>query len=189
MVNLQQSASPSSLRLPPSILTSWDSYKNTGTPTWIFLRSADGLYMFRYITFLSNTCSKTGGGVIFPKPKLLYSMNISTLQISHYAGICNKRLERIGIGGRLGPKKPTLEDIDQSRLQIFRPSMFGGTLQETLNIQKDKFPARRLPWILTTLTEQIMGTSASSWEKLQIQRLSFTFSFLSISFEIKYFAN
>ena len=89
-------------------------------------------------------------------------MNISTLQISHYAGICNKRLERIGIGGRLGPKKPTLEDIDQSRLQIFRPSMFGGTLQETLNIQKDKFPARRLPWILTTLTEQIMGTSASS---------------------------
>ena len=85
----------------------------------------------------------------------------SSLKISHYAGICNKRLERIGIGGRLGPKKPTLEDIDQSRLQIFRPSMFGGTLQETLNIQKDKFPARRLPWILTTLTEQIMGMSSS----------------------------
>ena len=39
--------------------------------------------------------------------------------------------------------------------------MFGGTLQETLNIQKDKFPARRLPWILTTLTEQIMGMSSS----------------------------
>ena len=86
--------------------------------------------------------------------------NLPTLKISHYAGICNKRLERIGIGGRLGPKKPTLEDIDQSRLQIFRPSMFGGTLQETLNIQRDKFPARRLPWILTTLTEQIMGMSS-----------------------------
>ena len=53
----------------------------------------------------------------------------SCFQISHYAGISNKRLERIGIGGRLAPKKPTLEDIDQSRLQIFRPSMFGGTLQ------------------------------------------------------------
>ena len=57
----------------------------------------------------------------------------------------------------MSPKKPTLEDIDQSRLQIFRPSMFGGTLLETLAIQKDKFPSRRLPWILTTLTEQILG--------------------------------
>ena len=56
-------------------------------------------------------------------------LNKSCFQISHYAGISNKRLERIGIGGRLAPKKPTLEDIDQSRLQIFRPSMFGGTLQ------------------------------------------------------------
>ena len=78
-------------------------------------------------------------------------------QISHYAGICNKRLDRMGVGGRLSPKKPSLEDIDQSRLQIFRPSMFGGTLLETLNIQKDKFPSKRLPWILTTLTDQILG--------------------------------
>lgn len=93
-----------------------------------------------------------------------------SLQISHYAGICNKRLERIGIGGRLGPKKPTLEDIDQSRLQIFRPSMFGGTLQETLNIQKDKFPSRRLPWILTTLTEQIMGMAISSYTLLIMRK-------------------
>ena len=63
----------------------------------------------------------------------------------------------MGLGGRLSPRKPSLEDIDQSRLQIFRPSMWGGTLQETLNIQKEKFPARRLPWILTTLTDQILG--------------------------------
>ena len=68
------------------------------------------------------------------------------------------------MGGRLGPKKPTLEDIDQSRLQIFRPSMFGGTLMETLNIQKDKFPNRRLPWILTTLTEQILALNGLTTE-------------------------
>eukprot|EP00090_Calanus_glacialis_P003765 TRINITY_DN12798_c0_g1_i1.p1 TRINITY_DN12798_c0_g1~~TRINITY_DN12798_c0_g1_i1.p1 ORF type:complete len:1185 (-),score=141.46 TRINITY_DN12798_c0_g1_i1:1321-4875(-) len=86
------------------------------------------------------------------------------VQISHYAGICNKRLERIGVGGRLSPKKPTLEDIDQSRLQIFRPSMFGGTLLETLAIQKDKFPSRRLPWILTTLTEQILALNGLGTE-------------------------
>ena len=36
-------------------------------------------------------------------------------QISHYAGICAKRLERIGLGGRLKPKRPTEEEIDQSR--------------------------------------------------------------------------
>ena len=84
-------------------------------------------------------------------------------QISHYAGICNKRLDRMGVGGRLSAKKPSLEDIDQSRLQIFRPSMFGGTLAETLDIQKDKFPNRRLPWILTTLTEQILGRNDKTW--------------------------
>ena len=93
-----------------------------------------------------------------------HSYTIPTLQISHYAGICNKRLERIGIGGRLAAKKPTLEDIDQSRLQIFRPSMFGGTLQEILDIQKEKFPNRRLPWILTTLTDQIVALSGLSTE-------------------------
>lgn len=69
----------------------------------------------------------------------------------------------MGAGGRLSAKKPSLEDIDQSRLQIFRPSMFGGTLAETLDIQKDKFPNRRLPWILTTLTEQILGRNDKTW--------------------------
>jgi hypothetical protein len=40
----------------------------------------------------------------------------------------------MGSGGRLKPRKPTLEEIDQSRLQIFRPSMFGGTLAEILGM-------------------------------------------------------
>lgn len=85
-------------------------------------------------------------------------------QISHYAGICAKRLGRIGVGGKLKAKRPTEEDIDQSRLQIFRQSMFGGTLEEVLEIQKDKFPTRRLPWILTTLTQQILGLKGLSTE-------------------------
>jgi len=86
------------------------------------------------------------------------------VQISHYAGICAKRLERVGTGGRLLPRKPSLEDIDQSRLQIFRPSMFGGTLQEILDIQKDKFPTRRIPWILTTLRDQILELNGLTTE-------------------------
>ncbi len=64
------------------------------------------------------------------------------VQISHYAGICAKRLDRIGVGGRLQPRKPTVEDIDQARLQIFRPSMFGGTLEEIMEMQQDRFPQR-----------------------------------------------
>lgn len=86
------------------------------------------------------------------------------VQISHYAGICAKRLDRIGESGRLSPKKPVIEDIDQSRLQIFRPSMFGGTLTEILDMQKDRFPHRKLPWILTTLAEQIIQLNGLATE-------------------------
>ena len=86
------------------------------------------------------------------------------VQISHYAGICSKRLERIGEGGRLSPKRASIDEIDQSRLQIFRPSMFGGTLQEAMEIQAERFPHRRLPWILTTLADQILRLNGTSTE-------------------------
>eukprot|EP00095_Tigriopus_kingsejongensis_P006358 snap_masked-scaffold42_size484952-processed-gene-1.9 protein:Tk06358 transcript:snap_masked-scaffold42_size484952-processed-gene-1.9-mRNA-1 annotation:"hypothetical protein Phum_PHUM046570" len=86
------------------------------------------------------------------------------VQISHYAGICTKRLERIGESGRLTPKKPVIEDIDQARLQIFRPSMFGGTLAEIMEMQKERFPQRKLPWILTTLAELIIQLNGSGTE-------------------------
>ena len=86
------------------------------------------------------------------------------IQISHYAGICAKRLERIGDGGRLKPRKPSLEDIDQSRLLIFRPSMFGGTLIETMEVQRDRFPHLRLPWILTTMADQILRLNGTGTE-------------------------
>lgn len=86
------------------------------------------------------------------------------VQISHYAGICARRLERIGDGGRLLPRKPNVDDVDQSRLQIFRPSMFGGTLSETMDIQRDRFPHRRLPWILTALADQVIRLNGLSTE-------------------------
>ena len=86
------------------------------------------------------------------------------VQISHYAGICSKRLDRIGDFGRLDPRKPSIDEIDQSRLQIFRPSMFGGTLQECMDMQRTRYPHRRLPWILTTLADQIMVLNGASTE-------------------------
>ena len=37
-------------------------------------------------------------------------------------------------------------------------------LQEILDIQKDRFPSRRLPWILTTLTDQIISLNGLATE-------------------------
>lgn len=39
--------------------------------------------------------------------------------------------------------------------QILRNSMFGNTLSEVMDLQKDKFPFRKLPWIQTTLSEHV----------------------------------
>ncbi|XP_058457661.1 hornerin-like isoform X3 [Malaya genurostris] len=78
------------------------------------------------------------------------------VQISHYATIACRRLDRIGSSGRKQAKKPTEDDINQAREQIFRDSMFGNTLGEVMLLQKDKFPDRQLPWIQTTLSEQVL---------------------------------
>lgn len=42
--------------------------------------------------------------------------------------------------------------------------MFGGTLAESMEIQMDRFPQRRLPWILTTLADQLLQLNGASTE-------------------------
>ena len=62
------------------------------------------------------------------------------IQVAHYAAVCNKRLERTTHNyknKRL--RKPTLEEIDLARLHIFRASMFGGTLEEIMALQRERF--------------------------------------------------
>lgn len=40
-------------------------------------------------------------------------------KLSHYAVVCSKRLERIAkSGAKRGVRKPTLDEIDQSRVRI-----------------------------------------------------------------------
>ncbi|KAH8383023.1 hypothetical protein KR009_006309, partial [Drosophila setifemur] len=78
------------------------------------------------------------------------------VQISHYATVCCRRLDRIGSAGRRLAKKPTDDEVEQARQQILRNSMFGNTLGEVIELQKDKFPFRKLPWIQTTLSEHVL---------------------------------
>lgn len=86
------------------------------------------------------------------------------VQVSHYATISCRRLQRIGASGRRNERKPTLEEIEQARLQIFRPSMFGNTLEEIMSVQRDRFPHRKLPWIQTTLSEEILRLQGAQTE-------------------------
>lgn len=51
--------------------------------------------------------------------------------------------------------KIILFHLFDSQEQIFRNSMFGNTLEEVMDLQKDKFPYKQLPWIQVTLTEQV----------------------------------
>ncbi|XP_018803362.1 PREDICTED: uncharacterized protein LOC108977862 isoform X2 [Bactrocera latifrons] len=78
------------------------------------------------------------------------------VQISHYATVCCRRLDRIGSHGRRQAKKPTEDEVEQARNQILRVSMFGNTIAEVMDLQKDKFPNRKLPWIQTTLSEHVL---------------------------------
>ncbi|GBP32909.1 Rho GTPase-activating protein 39 [Eumeta japonica] len=86
------------------------------------------------------------------------------VQVSHYAGVACKRLERIGFAGKRQPRKPTTEDIDQARIQIFRQSMFGNTLSEVMALQKERFPNRQLPWVQVALSQQILALNGRETE-------------------------
>ncbi|GBO00301.1 Rho GTPase-activating protein 39, partial [Araneus ventricosus] len=86
-------------------------------------------------------------------------------KLSHYAAVCSKRLERISkSGAKRGLRKPTLEEIEQSKNQIFRPSMFGNLLEEVMALQAHKYPNRQLPWIQTTLSEAVLQLNGTQTE-------------------------
>lgn len=42
--------------------------------------------------------------------------------------------------------------------------MFGDTLEEIVAMQKTKFPERRLPWIQTTLSEEVLKLTGAQTE-------------------------
>jgi hypothetical protein len=42
--------------------------------------------------------------------------------------------------------------------------MFGNTLEEIMMVQRDRFPHRKLPWIQTTLSEEILRLQGAQTE-------------------------
>ncbi|OUC46847.1 RhoGAP domain protein [Trichinella nativa] len=92
-------------------------------------------------------------------------LDLPEVSVSHYAQHCCKRLERIlRHGARRGLRKPTIEEVEQARLQIFHPSMFGNTLDEVMVIQRERFTGRKLPWIQTTLSELVLQLNGAKTE-------------------------
>lgn len=79
------------------------------------------------------------------------------VQISHYATVCRKRLDRLNARGVSYVKKCSTDDIEHSRNQIIRDSMFGNSLAVIMDLQKSmKLVDSDLPWIQVTLSEMIM---------------------------------
>jgi hypothetical protein len=93
-------------------------------------------------------------------------LDIPEVIISHYAQHCARKLERIATSsngwtgssnsGRKGMRKPSLDEVQEARIQIFNPSMFGNGLEEVMNIQRERFPERKLPWIQTAMSEMVL---------------------------------
>lgn len=91
--------------------------------------------------------------------------DVKGVKVSEYGNVCVKRLTKIlQTGAKKGNKKPTKDEIVQAQRSIFNPSMFGNTLQEIMSLQEVKYPDRRLPWIMTTLSDQVLKLGGNQTE-------------------------
>ncbi|KAM9307627.1 rho GTPase-activating protein 39 [Gastrophryne carolinensis] len=85
--------------------------------------------------------------------------------ISTYAKYCYRKLQKAALmGAKKGLKKPNIEEIKHARNAVFSPSMFGSSLQEIMNMQKEKYPERQLPWVQTRLSEEVLALNGDQTE-------------------------
>nr|XP_023700228.1 rho GTPase-activating protein 39-like [Paramormyrops kingsleyae] len=89
----------------------------------------------------------------------------SSLPISTYAKYCYRKLQKVAVtGGKKGLRKPTLEEIDHGRNAIFTPSLFGSSLEEIMERQRELFPERRLPWVQVQLSQYVLALGGAQTE-------------------------
>lgn len=63
-----------------------------------------------------------------------------------------------------GLQKPCLEEIQHAKNAIFTPSMFGSSLEEVMELQKERYPDNQLPWVQTRLSEEVLGLNGDQTE-------------------------
>uniref|UniRef100_A0A3B3QX60 Si:ch211-218g4.2 n=1 Tax=Paramormyrops kingsleyae TaxID=1676925 RepID=A0A3B3QX60_9TELE len=84
---------------------------------------------------------------------------------STYAKYCYRKLQKVAVtGGKKGLRKPTLEEIDHGRNAIFTPSLFGSSLEEIMERQRELFPERRLPWVQVQLSQYVLALGGAQTE-------------------------
>ncbi|XP_044100635.1 rho GTPase-activating protein 39 isoform X2 [Neovison vison] len=97
-----------------------------------------------------------------PKP---YVEEPDGVAISTYAKYCYHKLQKAALtGAKKGLKKPNVEEIRHAKNAVFSPSMFGSGLQEVMNMQKERYPERQLPWVQTRLSEEVLALNGDQTE-------------------------
>ncbi|XP_063685246.1 rho GTPase-activating protein 39-like isoform X10 [Bolinopsis microptera] len=92
-------------------------------------------------------------------------LNQCEVPVQLYAEYCHERLAKmITRGAKHGQKKPTDDDIAHAMQLPFKKSMFGATLEEVMELQKETHPDRHLPWVLTLLAGKVIEYGGFSTE-------------------------
>ncbi|XP_078411051.1 rho GTPase-activating protein 39-like isoform X1 [Cetorhinus maximus] len=87
------------------------------------------------------------------------------LLISTYAKYCYRKLQKVAVtGGKKGLRKPTIEEIHHAKNAILTPSMFGSSLEEIMERQRERYPERKLPWVQTHLSNKVLGLGGAQVE-------------------------
>lgn len=83
--------------------------------------------------------------------------DLPEVSTSYFSQQCIKRLSKV-----IARLKPTLSTIQETKIHIFRPPLFSASLEELMQMQSEKFPELKLPWLLTTLIE-LLYQSGGRW--------------------------
>ncbi|XP_051887167.1 rho GTPase-activating protein 39 isoform X2 [Pristis pectinata] len=87
------------------------------------------------------------------------------LLISTYAKYCYRKLQKVAVtGGKKGLRKPTIEEIHHAKNAILTPSMFGSSLEEIMERQRERYPEKKLPWVQTHLSNKVLGLGGAQVE-------------------------
>ena len=69
-------------------------------------------------------------------------------------------LEKMRVkGARKGLKVPGLEEVIHAREAPFNPTVFGVSLEDIMELQKDKYPNMKIPWIQKSLFDYVIRLS------------------------------